>query len=383
MRILLIVALLAQFQLQAQSISDSLTNELQEFIANSSIKGLAVGIVDRDKPLYANGFGYANEADKLPYTTRTLQPIASISKTLLGVSLLKAQEQGLLSLDDPINAYLPFEIDNPNLKNEQITIRHLATHTSSLKDTKYYEKSYLFDEDIALTGSMPFDRYAKSYNENTAMELTDFLANIYTADGEWYSKKNFLKSDPGERYKYSNNGAALAALIIESASKMSYIDYVQANILDPLDMDESGWSLADYDPADKASLYAFGQQIPEFRLITFADGGFITNVKEFSNYFIAIINGYNGEDNELLSGASYTEMMSKQVNESFETGIFWVVGNKRIGHTGGDPGVTTVAYFKPGTNVGIIIFSNTSDEDIGKSIGDAFRIVDKYADRME
>ena len=158
---------------------------------------------------------------------------------------------------------------------------------------------------------------------------------------------------------------------------------MKENILDPLDIDQSGWYLADYEEVDKAKLYAFGQQIPEFRLITFADGGFITNVDEFSKYFSAIISGLIGEDNELMSSDSFKEMLTKQFNEAFETGIFWVVGNKRIGHTGGDPGVTTVAYFKPETIVGIIIFSNSSSDDASKYIGDAFRIVDKYADRIK
>lgn len=69
-------------------------------------------------------------AKKKPYTIHTEQPITSISKTLLSVALMKAQEMGKLHLNGNINDYLPFKIFNPNFPNENITIQQLANHMS-------------------------------------------------------------------------------------------------------------------------------------------------------------------------------------------------------------------------------------------------------------
>jgi CubicO group peptidase (beta-lactamase class C family) len=61
----------------------------------------------------------------------------------VGIALLKAQELGKLNLDDPIQKYLPFKVVNPNFSQIPITIRHLATHTSSILDNEFYlSKNY-------------------------------------------------------------------------------------------------------------------------------------------------------------------------------------------------------------------------------------------------
>ena len=64
----------------------------------------------------------------------TIHVIASISKTFVGIAIMKLVESGKLKLDDPINDYLPFEIRSPHYPEVDITIRHLVTHTSSLND---------------------------------------------------------------------------------------------------------------------------------------------------------------------------------------------------------------------------------------------------------
>lgn len=367
----------------AQSASDSLTNDLSGMMADTPFQGMGVAVISTDNILYQKCFGYANVETKTPYTIESLQPIGSISKTFLGVSLVKAQESGILSLDDPVNKYLPFELKNPN-SDEPILIRHLATHTSGIKDTKHYEKAYLFHEKIPETRHKVFDTYAKVYNENTELDLTHFLSSIYAEDGEWYSKKNFLRSNPGDKYEYSNNGAALAALILESASGQSYNQYVKTTIFEPLEMRNTGWNLADYDERDKSTLYAFGYPIPDFHLITYADGGVVTNIKEFSMYFRALMKSYYEQPNQLLSIAASKELFTQQFDPEFSSGIFLVVGQKRIGHTGGDPGVTTAAFFNIESGTGIVIFANTSgDNQAGKSLGDLFRLVDSYAIRLK
>ena len=81
---------------------DSLTIALDSIVTNGPVVGLSVAIITKDTVLYNKGFGYANVADSIAYTHETIQNIGSISKTFIGIALLKAQELGKLKLDDPV-----------------------------------------------------------------------------------------------------------------------------------------------------------------------------------------------------------------------------------------------------------------------------------------
>lgn len=388
-RLLFAIALIPTL-LYAQNVKDSLTAELSVLAGDSAIVGFAAAIIDQDGILYAEGFGFADVDNQIPYTTQKVQPIASISKTLLGISLLKAQEMNMLDLDDDINDYLSFKIVNPNCPESKITIRHLANHSSSIRDTKHYEKSYVFTPRIPkLHKEFPFGmqrwiarRIIKGYNNNSEMPLPEFLANIYVPDGKWYSKKSYGEEPPGEVISYSNNGAAIASLVIKHASGMEYIDFVNTYILSPLGMEHSGWHQQDFDANVKSKLYPYYLRIPEYELITIADGGFITSVEDFSKYLSAVIRGYNGEDN-ILTAESYRKMLRENILR--DHGVFWNVqeyeNENYIGHTGGDPGVITFAFFDITTNLGYICFTNTNTET-SEEIDIAREIMMKYSKRL-
>ncbi|MGB6036701.1 MAG: serine hydrolase domain-containing protein, partial [Cryomorphaceae bacterium] len=115
-----------------------LTAELDSMSKANSFNGFAVAIANEKGTLYARGFGYANVETKEKYTENTIQHIASVSKTSIGLALMKAQEMGKLKLDDPIQNYLPFPVVNPFHPSAEITLRHLATHTSGINDTEQY-----------------------------------------------------------------------------------------------------------------------------------------------------------------------------------------------------------------------------------------------------
>ena len=368
---------------QNQEKSDKLTQALSKFCKNGTIKGFAVAVVSPDSIIYSNGFGYANVEEGTLYTTNTIQPIASISKLLIGTSLMKAQELGLLRLDDDVNKYLPFKLVNPHHPNEIITVRQLAMHTSGIRDTKNYERTYLFDETVPPIYELEaigakrilMKKYVEIYNSNTRITMVDFLKRIYTSEGEWYSKDCFSKEKPGEHYEYSNNGAALAALVIEGASHMKYSSFVQANIINPLGMQNTGWAMNQVDANEKTSLYLSGSQIPTYELITYPDGGFTTSILEFSKFFRASIQGYAGKKN-ILTPASYHEMLTPQQNFHSENGIFWEIKPKVIGHSGADPGIRTLAYFYKETLTGYLLFFNTSDtKTISTEINEIFKLL--------
>jgi len=110
---------------------EKLHTELKRISEIGLIKGYGVAIVSKDSTLFAQGYGFSDVQNNIPYTLNTTQNIGSVSKTLIGVALLKAQEMGKLNLNEPINNYLDFEVVNPSFKKEPIRIWHLATHTGT------------------------------------------------------------------------------------------------------------------------------------------------------------------------------------------------------------------------------------------------------------
>lgn len=186
------------YSLQSQHQTDSITKELNRIQENSNLVGFAVAIVNKDSIVYSKGFGYSNKEQQIPYATKTVQPIASISKTLLGMALMKAQEIGILDLDDKINDHLPFTIQNPFYPKEPITIRQLASHTSSILDTEHYGKIYIFNDKIPpFYENLPqklkqeVQKEVNLLNRNQMMPAPQFIKNQYCTDGKWYTSNGF------------------------------------------------------------------------------------------------------------------------------------------------------------------------------------------------
>lgn len=397
--LLLWVFIIAGNVMFSQNLKDSLTNEITDFANEKDFVGFAVGIVNEEGLVYAKGFGYADQDKKIPYTINTLQPIASISKTLIGVSVMKAQEMGKLDLDDDINKYLPFPIINPYHPNKKITIRQLAAHTSTLKEPKYLH-SYIFNEELPSlheklesrklkrqAKSDVKERNKKSTKDADRISIIEFIKERFHPTGKYYKKKNFVKATPGSEYYYSNEGAALAAYIIEQATGTNFIKFTEEHILQPLKMDNSSWdhkSLTEPVNETRSKLYYFGQEIPRFEDITYPDGEFVTSVVDFSKYMLAMMNGYHGEDNILLS-ASYKEMMTKE-DESSEEALFWEDDTKYtgyIGYSGQDMGIMTLGHFFKEKKMGVIIIANTSHlEEINQDFIDLFFILKNHCEKL-
>lgn len=177
---------------------ESIDSLIQRKIKETGIIGLSAAIIIDKKLVWKNGYGYADKEKGLPFKSSTIMNIGSIAKTFTGLCVMKLVQDGLLNLDEDINSYLPFKVVNPNFPGEKITLRQLATHTSSLAD-RY-----------------PF------YNETIYIEpgkvrqpLGSFLHDYYVLGGRYYSKENFLPHKPGTYRDYSNIGAALAGYIVE------------------------------------------------------------------------------------------------------------------------------------------------------------------------
>lgn len=353
------------FYFKKQAATTLLSNKIDSIFHESEIPGCSMMVVNEDGVLFEEAKGFANLKTQQKYTAHTIQNIASVSKTLIGVAIMKAVEQGKLNLAEDINKYLPFQIVNPNFPDQPITIKQLATHTSSILDSENYFKSYFFYDAATITAADLTKEYQEMLpvlKENKLIDDAEFLENLLSPKGKWFSPKVYSANKPGSTFEYSNVGATLAAYVIEKASGMSYEAYTQKYIFDPLKMTETGWEKSQINQTQFAQRYfQKDKEVPDYYLISKADGGLLTNTHDYSQFFIEMIKGFNGQG-QLLSKAAYTTLFSPhiEINKKRSSGIFWVMSKDGNGfmHDGSDPGVMTLVSYNKTKKIGRIFFCN-------------------------
>jgi CubicO group peptidase (beta-lactamase class C family) len=197
---------------------------IRSALADEDIPGAAIVFVHGDRIVYAQGYGVSDrELGRIVDVTRTVWPIASITKLFTGVAALELVDEGRLKLDRNINESLK-RIAVPDQGRPPITLTHLLSHTGGLDE---------------LPGRQ-FDP-----GKGPRPSLADFLQD-----------RLVRYRDPGLYTAYSSYGIALTAVAIEDASGMPYEQFVRKRILEPCGMRSSWFMQAPADAKGVATPYA-------------------------------------------------------------------------------------------------------------------------------
>lgn len=349
---------ISQNKNRTQIKEQSIDAYLEKIMLDKAIVGMGAAIIINEKVIWKKGFGYSDLEKEKPFTANTIMNIASISKTFTSVCIMKAVEEGKISLDEDINSYLPFKIINPNFPTEKITLRHIATHTSGLTDRSSFYGDHTY------------------YNDKDSQEqLGDFLRNYFEVGGKYYSAGNFLKNKPGTYRKYSNIASVLAGYIVELKTNKKLNVYSKENIFKPLKMSDTGWFFSEINLPNHSKLYRKVDQqtntIPLYGGTIYPDGGVRTSVSDLSKFFISLLNDGEYKNTRILSKKSVQDILTFQYTETnkpenvqlnnLNSGIFWAtkMGAFRIGHNGSDPGMRTFMLSDLKKEIGVIVFFNT------------------------
>jgi CubicO group peptidase (beta-lactamase class C family) len=169
----------------------------------------------KDNKVAARGFyGTANLEKKQPVDENTIFHWASNTKPFTGIAIMQLRDRGLLKLDDPVTKYLPElrAVHNPFGSMDEITIRHLMTHSAGFR-----------------AGTWPWSE-GKSWEPFEPTEYSQLVAMFpYTE----------IRFKPGSRYSYSNPGIIFLGRIIEKLSGEDFEVYIDKNIFKPLEMYQS------------------------------------------------------------------------------------------------------------------------------------------------
>lgn len=359
--------------------SDELDDLISSKMSEAGIMGIGVAVLVDRKVVWLKGYGYSDYKKSVPFTPDTIMNVGSIAKTFTGVAMMKAVQEGKLSLDADINIYLPFRVVNPRHPESKITLRHLATHTSGITDRwEVYSKQY-------------------HYGEESSVSLGDFLKGYFAPNGRDYSEENFNEGKPGQLRDYSNIGAALAGYIVERATGVPLNEYTRRHIFEPLGMKNTGWFMSEIDMTRHSTLFVsqngFTIPIQHYSGTTYPDGGIRTSVSDLSKFFAVLLNDGEIAGGQLLERKTIQEMTRFQFSdgnrpenfpaEDGNSGLFWRTkfNGTLMGHGGNDPGLQTEMLCNLSKDVGLILFINTSlSGEEGRISGEIFDAFWKFAE---
>lgn len=175
---------------------------VRETMGRSSIPGLSVAIGMGNRPVWAAGYGLADEENGVPVTDRTIFRTASIAKSITAIGIMQLAERGKIDLDAPIQRYVPAFAR----KRWTVTPRHLLSHTSGVRH-------YQGDEE---------------HNSRHFTRMADALSIFGSSP---------LMFEPGTNFAYTTYGYVLLGLALEGAGGRSYWELIRDGILKPAGME--------------------------------------------------------------------------------------------------------------------------------------------------
>lgn len=323
-------------------------NKLEEIAKENDVVGMSVVVFKDEEIIDSYNYGYADVENKVKVNANTKYRIASISKVITTIGLMRLYDKGLFELDDKIDDVLGIDAYG------DVTFKQLLTHTSGLYDSETYN--------IAAAGSH--------------LSL------------EYVVRNSFSSYAPGENYEYTNFGMSSVGGIIEHLTGEYFMDYMR-ELFEDLGIDAAYVSdqITDFDSV--AKLYEQGEVTNPKTWFKTSDyfkayglgnsyllgaGDLFITANDLAKFAMALCNEgtYNGT--QILSKEATELMLSDNFeyydwsgNYKYTEGLSChnfktlVEGREIHGHTGAAYGVYTAMYFDPTDNTGVIILDNGAD----------------------
>ncbi|WP_404341193.1 serine hydrolase [Pseudoalteromonas mariniglutinosa] len=336
----------------AQINTDHIEQVIEQSMARFDVPGMAVAIVENDQVIMAKGFGVAHLNKGTKVDKDTLFGIASNTKAFTSAALAKLIDQGKLSWDDKVIDHLPeFRLYDPYVTRE-MTIRDLLSHRSGLG---------LGQGDLMIW-------------PDTDKSIDAILAGL---------KHLKPASSFRSQYAYNNLMFVTAGEVVARVSGMSWNDYIEKNILQPLHMDNSragfsripssnkNWATG-HIPLDGQLQPFFVNYLEDFR----GAGAIASSASDMSQWLRAQLAGGKMANGEQLFSEQQQQQMwhphitslpSKSAKQAYDQqfrgyGLGWSIddfhGTKKIGHGGGILGMVSQVTLLPEKHLGIVILSN-------------------------
>lgn len=295
---------------------------MQSYIDEGKLSGALTMVARKGKVVHLNTYGYQNKEKQIPVDEHSIFRIYSMTKPITSVAVMMLYERGHFLIDDPIEKYIPeFKdlrvyksgtTDNMETEplNQSVTIRDLLTHTSGFT--------------YGIFSQTPVDTL---YRKAQVLRGGDSLSQAITR------LSNIpLLNQPGEVWHYSVSTDVLGYLV-EKVSGITLADFVEKNILDPLNMNDTGFEVAEsdlgrftvnYQLSEKGSLKPVdgGKESQFAAPVTFysGGGGMVSTADDYMRFAQMLLNGGEYEGTRLLSPKTVEFMTENHLGREFEPG---------------------------------------------------------------
>ncbi len=302
--------------------------------------GCAVGVEQGGKVLLERGYGMADLETLTPITPATIFESGSVAKQFTATAVVLLALDGKLSLDDPVRKYLPDfpEYDRP------ITIRHLLTHTSGLREWS------------SLVAAQGWPRGTRAHTQ------TDLLDVVY--------RQKALNYPVGDYWSYTNSGYAVAMSLVEKVSGKSFQEFSRERIFAPLGMTHTAWR-DDFTRLVPGRAQAYTQSRDGWHLaMSFEDvvgpGGLLTTVGDWLIWNEALAHG--------TLGAAWADSLQRRMrltsgrDVEYALGLFVTSyrGVREVSHSGSTAGYSTfLARFPDRADLSVAVLCNSTRGDAG------------------
>lgn len=316
---------------------------------NNKTPGAAIAIVKDGSIIYEKGYGSANLEYDVPISPSTIFHIASVSKQFTVFSILLLEKEGKISLDDDIREYIP---EVPDF-GKTITLRHLASHTSGLRDQWNL---------LAMAG----------------WRLDDVITKEHVL--KLVSKQKDLNFTPGDEFLYCNTGFTLLAEVVARVSGKSFAEFTKARIFEPLKMSNTLF-YDDHEKIVKNRAYSYYSDNSSYKksVLSYANVGatsLFTTAEDLSLWALNFSSIKIG-DAEIINKMNTPAVLNN--GKTFGGALGQFVGNykglKEIQHGGADAGYRSYLTRFPDQNFSVIVLSNNAAFGTGSI---AHKIADIY-----
>jgi CubicO group peptidase (beta-lactamase class C family) len=345
-RLVAVTALLVPAALWAQASPDQAAR-VDEIFARwdtDTSPGCSVGVTRHGDVLFEAAYGMADLEHGIPNTPGTIFEGGSVSKQFTSAAVVLLALDGVLSLEDDVRRWVPEVPDY----GHTITLRHLMTHTSGLRD---------WGSVASISG---WGREERSHDHDDVVDMV--------------SRQSALNFEPGHEYSYSNSGYNLLAIVVTRASGSSFADFSKKRIFEPLGMDDTQWRddyrrivpgrSSAYDATDE------GWEINRPIEYVHGNGGILTTVRDLGIWNQALTDGRLGGDAFL--SLMHTQGRLNDGSEIVYAGGLRVsefAGVRSVTHTGSTAGYRAYLGRFPEQGLSVAMLCNASDVSTGGSGG--------------
>ncbi|MFP3392763.1 serine hydrolase domain-containing protein [Brevibacillus sp. SIMBA_040] len=342
------------------------------------VPGAIVAVAKEGELLYEKTFGYRDREEKAPIDLDTVFGIGSITKSFTCLAIMQLQEEGKLSIHDPVVTYLPEFRTRDEAHTKAVTIHHFMTHSPGLPPLPALIPAMLPSLKADPTAEELLKQFEKDCKEpiDTYEQLMAYIAE----------HPYELLGPPGTEFSYCNEAYGLLGAIIERVRGKKYEAYVQEHILQPLGMDRSVFYVEELGEDDNCTMLYTPRVKDGVREALRAPGwwdspsmlaaGFLkSTARDMLRYADVYRTGGASGDVRVISEVSASQMTAPHIKTDLVRSYGYGLGTQSfhekytlIQHTGGLKGITSVMLIIPEAGLTGVVLTNVDDAPISNLV---------------